>query len=633
MENRPQDNMESATVGGGFLLADCDPGGVFVPEDFTPEDRLIGQTADDFLRREVLPHVEQIESGDHALMHRLMQQAGSLGLLAADIPMVYGGLGLKVTTAALIAEKLNWQQSFALTHEAHTVIATLPLLYFGNNEQKARYLPKLASGEWVGSFALSEANAGSDALGAQAKATLSPDGQFYILNGAKAWITNTAFAQLFTVFAKVDGIHFTAFLVERDSPGLTFGPEEQKLGMRGTSTRRVILDNVPVPVINALPVGRGQYAAFCALNMGRFKLEAGAVGGLKEMLTVCTAYAGQRKAFGRSLDAFGLVQHKLAEMAARIFSLESMVYRLAGDLDSIFAPIVPDAEDASGHYHHAAEEYAVECCIVKVIGSEMYSRLTDEAIQIHGGYGYTEKFPVARAWRDQRLLRIGEGANEVVRLAIINVLLRRDKQGRLPVLAAGARIADELGRALTNAEADRSPIGRVEDPLDAIGAGGESTVMTDRVEDPLDSIGAAASGLKRLALALLHYSSERLGPELLETQEIAASVADIICAAYAVESVWHRVAKLRKFSGEPRSETALLMAQIAARNHTEEALTAAHYVLDSLPPTDDGTNWRDLPPNGLTALLDRLARWDSNPMQQRRQLAAQVIECNGYPLE
>ena len=362
------------------------------------------------------------------------------------VPEEYGGLGLKHTTSALIAEKLNWQQSFALTHEAHTVIATLPLLFFGSHDQKSRYLPKLASGEWIGSFALSEANSGSDALALQTRAALSPDGKHYLLNGVKMWITNTAFAQLFTVFAKVDGDRdkVTAFLVERDFAGVSFGKEEHKLGMHGTSTRRVILENVPVPVENALPVGAGHYAAFCALNLGRFKLEAGATGGLKETLAVSAAYAKQRRAFGRPLGDFGLIRHKLAEMAARTFGLESMVCRLAGSLDRAFEGIVPDAPDAAARYHPAAEEFAVECSIVKVVGSETYSRMTDEAIQIHGGYGYTENFPVARAWRDQRLLRIGEGANEIVRLAIVNTLLRRDKQGRLPLRDAGLRATDAL---------------------------------------------------------------------------------------------------------------------------------------------------------------------------------------------
>ncbi|HLK59269.1 MAG TPA: acyl-CoA dehydrogenase family protein [Chthonomonadaceae bacterium] len=602
---KPAESIASNRIGGVFLTGDTDPRRIFIPEEFTPEDILIGKTAEDFLRNAVMPAVERLEQGDHALMHRLMQQAGELGLLGADVPEVYGGLGLKQTTGALIAEKINPQQSFALTHEAHTVIGTFPLLYFGNHDQKSRYLPKLASGEWIGSFALSEANSGSDALGMQTRATLSQDGSHYLLNGVKMWITNTAFAQLFTVFAKVDGEKYTAFLVERDYPGVSFGKEEHKLGMHGTSTRRVILDNVPVPLENALEVGKGHYAALCALNLGRFKLEAGAVGGMKYLLSVCAGYAQQRKMFGKLLADFGLTKHKLAEMAARTFGLESMIYRLADDLDSVFAPIVPDAEDASTHYHRAAEEFAIECNIVKVIGSETYSWMADEAIQLHGGYGYTEEFPVARAWRDQRLLRIGEGANEIVRLAIVNTLLRRDKQGRLAIREAGLRATEALSRS----EVPEPPM----------------------YEDPLDAMGAAANDTKQLGLFLLFQATEKLGEAFGDAQEVGAAIADVICAAYAQESVWLRCTKLRRLGGA-RADIALLAGQIITRDYAEEALRGARYALDAMPALDDVVDWRDEPFTGIAALLDRLDRWEGNPMLLRRDLAAHVLEKDGYPL-
>lgn len=591
-------------TGGAFLLAASNPRQIFSPEEFTPEDLLIGKTAEDFLRNEVMPHVERLEQGDHDLMHKLMQQAGELGLLGADVPEVYGGLGLPQTVGALIAEKLNPQQSFALTHEAHTVIGTFPLLYFGNHDQKSRYLPKLASGEWIASFALSEANSGSDALAMQTKAALPADGTHYVLNGVKMWITNTAFAQFFSVFAKVED-KVTVFLVERDTPGVSFGKEEHKLGMHGTSTRRVILENVRVPVENALEVGKGHYAAFCALNLGRFKLEAGAVGGLKYILSVCTSYAKQRKTFGRPIAEYGLIQHKLAEMGARTFALESMIYRLAGDLDAVFAPVVPDADDAPAQYHRAAEEMAIECNIVKVLGSETYSAMADEAIQIHGGYGYTEEFPVARAWRDQRLLRIGEGANEIVRLAIVNQLLRRDKTGRLALHDAGLRATQTLSAAILP-----------ELPL---------------YDDPLDALDAAAQDTKQLALFLLFQATERLGEELMEMQEIPAAIADVVCSAYALESVALRCRKLQS-RNHPRYETALLAAQVAALDYTGEALNAARYALDCLPAIDDVVDWRDEPFTGISGLLDRLGRTDLNPMHLRRELAARVLEREGYPV-
>lgn len=596
---------QQRTRGGAFLLGETDPRAIFTPEDLSAEDRLIGKTAEEFLRSAVLPRVEAIEQGDHALMHDLMRQAGELGLLGADVPEIYGGLGLPLTTTALIAEKINPQQSFALTHEAHTVIATLPLLYFGNHAQKQRYLPRLAGGEWIASFALSEANSGSDALGLQTRAALSEDKTHYVLNGEKMWITNSAFASLFTVFAKVDGEKVTAFLVERQFEGVSLGKEEHKLGMHGTSTRRVILENVHVPVENALEVGKGHYAAFCALNLGRFKLEAGAVGGLKEMLRVCAGYASQRKAFGHPIAHFGLIQHKLAEMCAQAFALECMIYRLAADMETGFQGILPDADDASRRYHQAAEEHSVECNIVKVIGSEAYSRMADEAIQIHGGYGYTEEFPVARAWRDQRLLRIGEGANEIVRLAIVNTLLRRDKQGRLNLHEVGERVSQSLARM----EAPEPPV----------------------YEDALEAIGAAAKDLKQLSLFLLYQASERMGEELSEAQEIVAAIADIICACYLVESVLLRCRKLAS-SNPNRYAVALLAGEIAARDYTESALNAARYALDSMPAFDDVVGWRDEPFTGLSNLLDRLGRWEGSPMQLRRDLAHIVLQREGYPL-
>jgi alkylation response protein AidB-like acyl-CoA dehydrogenase len=598
--------METQTQGrgGAFLLGAPDPRAVFVPEMLTEEDLLIGRTAADFLRQEVLPRVEAIESGDHALMAELMRKAGALGLLGADVPECYGGLGLSQTTCALIAEKLNPQQSFALTHEAHTVIATLPLLYFGTHEQKSRCLPKLASGEWIGSFALSEANSGSDALAMQTRASLSPDGRSYLLRGEKMWITNTAFADLFTVFAKVDGSKVTAFLVERDSPGLSFGKEEHKLGMHGTSTRRLILEDVPVPVENALEVGKGHYAAFCALNLGRLRLEAGAVGGLKSLLATCAAYAKQRKTFGRAIAEYGLIQHKLAEMAVRTFALESMVYRLAHDMEELFSSIEPTAADAPDRYHRATEEYSIECSIVKVIGSESYSVMADEAIQIHGGYGYTEEFTVARTWRDQRLLRIGEGANEIVRLAIVTTLLRRDKAGRLTALDAGRRLTGALMRA-------ELPDG-------------------DLFDNPLDALGALSRDVTDAALFLLHQATEQLGDGLLESQEIVAALADLICYAYCLQSVSLRC---RRLSAAPpaRFDAMLLTAEAAGQWLGEEANRAARYALDSMPGFEDSVDWRDEPFTGIRNLLDRLIRRDTSPAALRRAVAAVVIDRDGYP--
>ncbi len=591
--------------GGAFLLSETDPRSVFTPEDFTAEDLLIGKTAEDFIRSMVLPQTSRIEQGDHDLMLELMQKAGELGLLGADIPENYGGLGLPLMTTALIAEKLNPQQSFALTHEAHTVIATLPLMLFGTHEQKLKYLPRLASGELIGAFALSEANSGSDALALQTRAVLSADESSYLLNGEKMWITNTAFASLFTVFAKVDEQHVTAFLVERDFPGVSFGKEEHKLGMHGTSTRRVILENVSVPIENALEVGKGHYAALCALNLGRFKLEAGAVGGLKSILAVSTTYALQRKAFGKHLADFGLIKQKLALICARTFSLECSVYRLAAAIDAEFAPIDPSSGDVSDAYHRAAEEYSIECDIVKVLGSEAYSAMADESIQIHGGYGYTEEFSPARTWRDQRLLRIGEGANEVVRLAIVNTILRRSKQGRFAFADAGADATRLLSRTVAP--------------------------DLDFYDQPLESILAASGGLKTLAIFLLYQAIERFGADFVEMQEVSAAIADVICAAYSVESVWLRCSKISS-SNPQRYENVMLTAHVACKFHCDQAVYAARYALDCMPAIDDVVDWRDEPFTGLANLLSSLQRWEGSPMQIGRNLADRIIEAGGWPL-
>jgi alkylation response protein AidB-like acyl-CoA dehydrogenase len=578
----------SVTPGGVFLMegpaADC----IFTPEQFGAEARLMAETADGFLRKEVLPHTERLENHDIELMGRLMRKAGELGLLGADVPEVYGGLGLDMRTSALLAEKLNWQQSFALSHEAHTVIATLPLMFFGSQEQKLKYLPKLATGEWIGCFALSEAGSGSDALGAQTRATLSEDGREWILNGTKAWITNTAFASLFTVFAKVDGDNFSAFLVERDTPGVSFGKEEHKLGMKGTSTRRVILEDVRIPRENLIgEVGKGHYAAFCALNMGRFKLEAGAVGGIKESLAVCAAYANQRRQFGRPIASFPLIQAKLGEICARLFALESGVYRLAGLLDGLFEGIDPTARDASARYHRAAEEYAVECGVVKVVGSELYSLATDEGIQIHGGYGYTEEFPMARAWRDHRLLRIGEGANEVVRINIVSTLLRRAKMGRL-----------DLGHAMEEArKVNAADVRAVPD-------------------------GPELAGRQKIAaLILLGEAQRAFGDSLLDEQETVAAIADIIAAAYCAESAWVRVEKL-----QARGATVDL-AEDAARFYTESALHDAQRGTDLILahlPSDDLSELRET----LNALYT--SHRPADLITLRRRLAEAVLEREAY---
>lgn len=574
--------------GGAFLLEATLPEEVFVPEMFSAEDQLIGKSAEQFLYDRVLPHTEAIERGDHLLIRSLMQQAGELGLLAADIPEVYGGLGLSQKVCALIAEKLNFQQSFALTHEAHTVLGTLPLLYFGNHEQKSRYLPKLASGEYIGAFALSEARSGSDVLGLQTFASLSPGGEAYLLQGEKMWITNAAFADLFTVFARTGPRSLTAFLVERGAQGLSMGREEHKLGMHGTSTRRLVFENVRVPSANAFAEGEGHHAAFCTLNLGRLRLEAGAVGGLKRVLALSANYAKQRKTFGRPIAEYGLIRYKLAEMAAHILVLESMVYRLSDDLDTLFQDIVPDSAEASAGYRHAAEEFSVECCAVKVIGSEIYSLLTDEAIQLHGGYGYTEELPFARAWRDQRLLRIGEGANEVLRLAIVSQWMRKT-----PASVALEEAIEQLN----------APIGQ---PCPAFRA-----------------LNEAVPAAKRATLFLLNALTQK--EDWKELQEAVAAVADMIGATYALESLLLRGQKNSSLSSHTREgmERGVL---VGALDYSKTFLRSAEEAVACLEITPAQKK-------ALTSLLAPLHFEGTNPMRLRRELAEWVLEGEEYPFK
>jgi alkylation response protein AidB-like acyl-CoA dehydrogenase len=513
------------TAGGSFLIEDQLPADVFTPEDITEEHKAIGRTARDFFDQEVAPRIEEMQHGDFDAAVALLRKAATLGLESIVTPERYGGMEMDLTSDVVVSEQIARDGSFSGWHGAHSGIATLPLLLFGTDAQKEKYLPKLSSAEMIGSYCLSEPQAGSDALAAKTRADLSPDGTHYILNGQKMWITNGGKADLFTIFAKIGGEQFTAFLVERSFPGVSTGAEEKKMGIKGSSTTPVFLDNVPVPIENVLgEIGRGHIIAFNILNMGRLKLGAFAVGGAKRILQVSLAYAKDRKAFGTTISTFGMIQHKLAEMAIRIFATESMTYRVDGLIHGHLEGFSWDEPGAARRMMKAVEEFAAECSIIKVYASEMLDYVVDEGVQIHGGYGYHQDYAVERAYRDSRINRIFEGTNEINRLLTTGMLLKRAQQGRLGLVKAAKALMDEV------------------------------------LSGPSGSSGLIGNA-KKVALLLMASAFEKFGLELEKQQEVVAGIADIIMETFAMESVQLRSEK----SGVGADMCAVLLPDAMAR--------------------------------------------------------------------
>jgi len=435
----------AAVQGGSFLIQTYTAENTFTPEDFDEEQRMIAAMCDDFLDREVLPHIAAIDSQEEGLMPSLLDKAGELGLLGAAFPEALGGLGKDFVTATLINERLGGGHSFAVAMAAHNGIGSLPILYFGNEEQKSRYIPKLATGEMKGAYALTEPGSGSDALGAKTTARLSEDGKHYILNGQKIWITNAGFADVFTVFAKIDGEKFTAFIVEKGTPGLSLGDEEHKLGIKGSSTRQVFFEDCKVPVENLLgEIGRGHVIAFNILNIGRLKLCAAALGGAKRALAASVNYAKNREQFKTAISNFGAIKHKLGEMTIRTFATESVLYRTAAWIDEMEQTLRSGGKPENETLLGAAEEFAIECAMLKVIGSECLDFVVDEGVQIHGGNGYMEDYNITRSYRDSRINRIFEGTNEINRLLTLDMYLKRAMKGRINLMRPAMAVSKEL---------------------------------------------------------------------------------------------------------------------------------------------------------------------------------------------
>jgi len=591
-------------LGGSFLLEERQTADVFTPEDFSEQHQMIGQTAEEFAVNEILPQAEKIEHKDYSVSRDLLKKAGDLGLSGVEIPEAYGGLEMDKVTAAIIADHIAKYAGFATTWGAHSGIGMLPIVYFGTEEQKKKYLPQLAAGDIVGAYALSEATSGSDALNCRARAVLSPDGKHYILNGEKMWITNAGFADLFTVFAKIDGEKFSAFLVERTFPGFSIGGEEHKMGIRGSSTCPIILNDCKVPVENLLgDIGKGHVIAFNILNIGRFKLGAMCVGGARVSLESAVAYAKQRKAFGKTIGDFGLVREKIANMATLIYVGESLVYRTVGMMDALLSEIDSASPDAAKERRKAIEEYAVECSILKVWGSEMIDYVVDETVQIFAGYGFVEEYPAERAYRDARINRIFEGTNEINRLIITGFLLKRAMSGQLPLMPAIKKLMDEV-------------------------LSGPS--VGEEVEGPLAEERKLVAQAKKLGLFVSGAATQKYMQAIQDQQEVMGAIADMTIEIYAMESAVLRAQKMvegvsSSKPGEASAALALAMTRVYLTQALEKVEGAAKKVIADVA---EGDMLRT-----QLAIVRRLSKHEPfNTIALRQQIAQKTIEAGKYRL-
>jgi alkylation response protein AidB-like acyl-CoA dehydrogenase len=582
--------------GGAFLIEQIAPNEIYSPEDFSDEHRQTAKTAAEFSLKEVLPAADDIEAKKFEITRGLMEKAGELGLLAVDVPEEYGGLEMDKVTSAVVAESITHLGSFSVAFSAHTGIGTLPLVWYGTEAQKQKYLPKLATGEWVAAYALSESSSASDAMNCRTRAVLNAEATHYILNGEKMWITNAGIADLFTVFAKVDGEKFTAFLIQRGTPGFSVGKEEHKLGIRGSSTCPLILSDCQVPVENLLgEVGKGQYIAFNILNIGRFKLGAAAVGAAKNSLRTSLLYAKERKAFGKSIADFGLIQEKLAECACGAYVGESSVYRTIGMIDAALADV--DKKNPR-EIQKRIEEYAVECSILKVWGSEMLDMAVDHAVQIFAGYGYVEEYPVERPYRDSRINRIFEGTNEINRLIITGWLMKRAMSGQIPLLGAIKKLMDEV----------------LSGPL----AG-------DEFEGPLAGEWKMLASAKKMSLFAAGVASQKYMQQLVDEQEVVGMLADCIIAVYTLESAILRAEKIRGQSGQSAAAMPVAMTQYYADKALDIVKTASRKVLAAASEGDMART--------QMAIWRRLAKYEpANTVALGRQIAKHVLAQERYAL-
>ncbi|MGZ4789572.1 MAG: acyl-CoA dehydrogenase family protein [Terriglobales bacterium] len=584
-------------MGGSFLIEERSPQDVFTPEDFSEQHQLIAQTTEDFATKEILPANDDIEAKKFDVTRGLLVKASELGITAVDVPEEYGGTEMDKVTSAIIADRIAKSGSFSVAFGAHVGIGTLPIVYFGTEEQKKKYLPKLATGELIGAYALSESSSGSDALNARTKAVLSPDSKHYLLNGEKMWISNAGFADLFIVFAKVDGEKFTAFIVEKDFPGFSVGAEEHKMGIRGSSTCPLILNDCKVPVENVLgDIGKGHIIAFNILNIGRFKLGAGCVGGARNSLALAIGYAKQRKAFGKTIADFGMIREKIAEMNTQIYVGESAVYRTVGMMDVALGDIDKHAADAPQQIRKAIEEYAVECSILKVWASEMLDYVVDETVQVYGGYGFVEEYPAERSYRDSRVNRIFEGTNEINRMITTGWLLKRAMSGQLPLMPKIKQVLDEV-------------------------MAGPS--FGDGPEGPLAAEQSLVANMKKIGLFVSGSASQKYMAGLADQQEVMGAMADMLIEGYMAESALLRTRKMVQAQGESAAALAIAMTQVYLSTAMDRIESAAKKVIAAVA---EGDMLRT-----QMAILRRLAKYEPfNVIGLRQKIASRVIDAGKY---
>ncbi|MFC7785724.1 MULTISPECIES: acyl-CoA dehydrogenase family protein [unclassified Rossellomorea] len=587
---------EKLIKGGSFLIEDVSCEQVFTPEEYSDEQKMIAKTTEDYVLNEVVPVIDNLENHEFDHSVRLLKEAGDLGLLGADVPEEYGGLGLDKVSSALIAEKMSRAGGFSISHGAHVGIGSLPIVLFGNEEQKQKYLPPLATGEKLAAYALTEPGSGSDALGAKTTAKLNAEGTHYILNGEKQWITNSAFADVFVVYAKIDGEHFSAFIVEKEFPGVSTGPEEKKMGIKSSSTRTLILEDAEIPVENLLgDAGKGHIIAFNILNIGRYKLGVGAVGASKRALEVTVQYTNQRQQFKTPISAFNLTKEKLATMASKLYAAESSVYRTVGLFEDRMSKLTDEEVKNGTEVAKSIAEYAIECSLNKFFATEVLDYVVDEGVQLHGGYGFMQEYEIERMYRDSRINRIFEGTNEINRLLVPGTYLRKAMKGELPLLQKAQALQEEL-----------------------------MMLMPEEVGDePLAQEKYLVKNAKKIGLMLSGLAAQKFGKALEKEQEILVNIADIVSNAYAMESVVLRTEKAIQKGGVEKAQQKLLYTQIFCQEAFNEI---EQHAKETLVATETGDTLRMM----LSALRKFTRHTPINVIAVKRAASEKLIDAQKY---